>query len=36
VKDAFTAENLRETYGGKLALLDQVGNRMRQSNVILP
>ncbi len=25
---AFTAENLRKTYGGKLALLDQVGHRM--------
>jgi len=24
----FTAENLRKTYGGKLALLDQVGDRM--------
>lgn len=36
VQQAFTTENLRETYGGKLALLDQVGNRMRQSNVTLP
>ena len=27
----FTAENLRATYGGKLALLDQVGDRMKQS-----
>ena len=35
VEHAFTAENLRETYGGKLALLDQVGNRMRQANVTL-
>lgn len=24
----FTPENLRATYGGKLALLDQVGSRM--------
>lgn len=31
VNKAFTSENLRETYGGKLAILDQVGNRMRQS-----
>jgi len=29
VAQAFTAENLRRTYGGKLALLDQVGHRMR-------
>ena len=36
VHQAFTTENLRETYGGKLALLDQVGNRMRQSTVKLP
>lgn len=33
VEVAFTQERLRETYGGKLALLDQVGNRMRQPNV---
>jgi manganese/zinc/iron transport system ATP- binding protein len=26
----FTPENLKQTYGGKLALLDQVGHRMRQ------
>jgi manganese/zinc/iron transport system ATP- binding protein len=26
--DVFTRENLRKTYGGKLALLDQVGHRM--------
>jgi manganese/zinc/iron transport system ATP- binding protein len=26
--DVFTSENLRKTYGGKLALLDQVGHRM--------
>ena len=28
VEQVFTAENLRRTYGGKLALLDQVGQRM--------
>lgn len=28
VATAFTAENLRRTYGGKLALLDQVGHQM--------
>lgn len=33
VEVAFTQEKLRETYGGKLALLDQVGNRMSQPNV---
>jgi manganese/zinc/iron transport system ATP- binding protein len=27
---AFTTENLRRTYGGKLALLDQVGSRMAE------
>ncbi len=27
-QDVFTHENLRKTYGGKLALLDQVGHRM--------
>jgi manganese/zinc/iron transport system ATP- binding protein len=27
-RDVFTNENLRATYGGKLALLDQVGHRM--------
>jgi manganese/zinc/iron transport system ATP- binding protein len=27
-RDVFTADNLRKTYGGKLALLDQVGHRM--------
>ena len=36
VQQAFTTENLKLTYGGKLALLDQVGNRMRHSNVVLP
>lgn len=36
VDQAFTAENLRKTYGGKLALLDQVGNRMLNPNVTLP
>jgi manganese/zinc/iron transport system ATP- binding protein len=28
-KEIFTRENLRKTYGGKLALLDEVGHRMR-------
>ena len=28
VEEVFTTENLRATYGGKLALLDQVGHRM--------
>jgi manganese/zinc/iron transport system ATP- binding protein len=28
-EQVFTPENVRATYGGKLALLDQVGNRMR-------
>ena len=28
VEQVFTTENLRRTYGGKLALLDQVGHRM--------
>lgn len=28
VEEVFTADNLRKTYGGKLALLDQVGHRM--------
>jgi manganese/zinc/iron transport system ATP- binding protein len=36
VQQVFTAENLKLTYGGKLALLDQVGNRMRQPNVARP
>ena len=36
VQQAFTAENLRRTYGGKLALLDQVGHRMQHQKVILP
>lgn len=36
VQQAFTTENLKLTYGGKLALLDQVGNRMKLSNVRLP
>jgi manganese/zinc/iron transport system ATP- binding protein len=27
-EEVFTQENLRKTYGGKLALLDQVGHRM--------
>ena len=29
----FTEENLRATYGGKLALLDQVGHRMQLSEL---
>lgn len=29
--DVFTPENLRKTYGGKLALLDQVADRIRRS-----
>ena len=29
--EVFTPENLRKTYGGKLALLDQVGHRMTLS-----
>lgn len=36
VEQAFTTENLRRTYGGKLALLDQVGHRMQQQNVPRP
>lgn len=28
--DVFTTENLRKTYGGKLALLDQLGEKMAQ------
>jgi len=28
-QDVFTAENLRKTYGGKLSLLDQVGQRLK-------
>lgn len=30
VDEVFTRDNLRKTYGGKLALLDEVGNRMQQ------
>lgn len=30
VDEVFTTENLRKTYGGKLALLDQVGLKMRE------
>jgi manganese/zinc/iron transport system ATP- binding protein len=30
VKDVFTPENLRKTYGGKLALLDQLGETMKR------
>ena len=29
IEQIFTKENLRQTYGGKLALLDQVGHRMQ-------
>jgi manganese/zinc/iron transport system ATP- binding protein len=29
IKDVFTTENLRATYGGKLALLDLVGEKMK-------
>lgn len=36
VDQVFTGENLRKTYGGKLALLDQVGNRMQHPNTALP
>ncbi|MCA8990699.1 MAG: metal ABC transporter ATP-binding protein [Planctomycetaceae bacterium] len=32
MKDVFTPENLRRTFGGKLPLLDQVGNRMAGGN----
>jgi manganese/zinc/iron transport system ATP- binding protein len=28
-REVFTTENLRATYGGKLALLDQVSDRIR-------
>ncbi|MCA9053674.1 MAG: ABC transporter ATP-binding protein [Planctomycetaceae bacterium] len=30
VRDIFTRENLRRTYGGKLSLLEQVGDRMAE------
>ena len=30
VSEVFTPENLRKTFGGKLAILDQVGNRLAQ------
>ncbi len=30
--EVFTRENLRKTYGGKLALLDQVGHKMTMGN----
>jgi manganese/zinc/iron transport system ATP- binding protein len=30
VADVFTEENLRKTYGGRLALLDRVGQRMSE------
>jgi manganese/zinc/iron transport system ATP- binding protein len=30
--ETFTTENLKKTYGGKLALLDQVGHRMEMGN----
>ena len=28
VSEVFTPENLKKTFGGKLAILDQVGNRL--------
>ena len=28
-RDVFTPDNLRKTYGGKLALLEQVGQQMK-------
>ncbi|MCE9555236.1 MAG: metal ABC transporter ATP-binding protein [Planctomycetes bacterium] len=31
ISEVFTRENLRRTYGGKLALLDQVGEQMKTS-----
>jgi len=31
-RETFTPENLKQTYGGKLALLDQVGHRMEMGN----
>lgn len=31
-RETFTSENLKRTYGGKLALLDQVGHRMELGN----
>lgn len=31
IEDVFTPDNLRATYGGKLALLDKVGHRMTMS-----
>jgi len=33
VEEVFTEENLRATYGGKLALLEQVGHRMKLSEM---
>jgi manganese/zinc/iron transport system ATP- binding protein len=30
VREVFTPENLRKTYGGKLALLDQLGETMKR------
>jgi manganese/zinc/iron transport system ATP- binding protein len=30
VAEVFTPENLRKTYGGKLALLDQLGETMKR------
>ncbi len=32
--ETFTSENLKKTYGGKLALLDQVGHRMEMGDSI--
>lgn len=33
VEEVFTEDNLRATYGGKLALLEQVGHRMKLSEM---
>lgn len=34
VEEVFTSENLRKTYGGKLALLDRVGHRMSMESPV--
>lgn len=36
VREVFTPENLRKTYGGKLALLDQVGETMKRGGIAAP
>lgn len=36
VREVFTPENLRKTYGGKLALLDQVGETMKRGGISVP